>query len=308
MWTRAELKEKAKVAFKANYWSCVLVAFVLGLVLNGGSSASFTTNLSNTLSMNAQAIFGQNSYDDSYQDDYYSEHFYEDDYGKHYYDDNPYYDEYYYEDDVDFGELQFSNAVGFVVLSILAVIIVIVFVIAIVLRIFVFAPMEVGGCRFFIENSFEKASAGKMFFGFTNGHYKNVIYTMFLRDLYTFLWSLLFIIPGIVKAYEYRMVSYLLADCPDMPKEDAFAISKELMMGNKWNAFVLDLSFIGWNLLNLLTCGLLSVFWVLPYVHATNAELFLTLKGNYFAGQQTTFGEDTMKDASFEKAFGGDEI
>ncbi len=302
MWTRAELKEKAKVAFKTNYWNCVLVGFVVGMLINGG----FSTNFSSIFSMNTQNIFSQYSYDEDYEEYHYSEHYYEDEYGQHYFD-----DDYFYEDDLEFGELALSGVemgFSFILVSIIVVLVLIGLSIGLALRIFVFAPMEVGGCRFFIENSFEKATAGKMFFGFTNGHYKNVIYTMFLRDLYTFLWSLLFIIPGVVKAYEYRMVSYLLADCPDMPKEDAFAISKELMMGNKWNAFVLDLSFIGWNILNLFTCGLLSVFWVSPYVFATNAELFLALKGNYFSGQQTSFGEDTIKEASFENAFGGDEI
>ena len=201
-----------------------------------------------------------------------------------YYEDGIYYEEEFYTDDLT-SELL---GLGFVILSIVGVILVIALVIGLALRIFVFAPIEVGGCRFFVENSFDKASASQLFYGFTNGHYKNVIHTMFLRDLYTFFWSLLFVIPGIVKSYEYRMVPYLLADCPDMPKEDAFAISKELMMGNKWDTFILDWSFIGWHFLNTFTCGILGIFWTNPYIQATNAELFLTLKANYFAGQRVS--------------------
>ena len=64
--------------------------------------------------------------------------------------------------------------------------------------------------------------------------------------LYTFLWSLLLLIPGIVKAYEYRMVPYLLADYPELSTEEAFRISREMMNGEKMNTFILDLSFIGW--------------------------------------------------------------
>lgn len=79
------------------------------------------------------------------------------------------------------------------------------------------------------------------------------VWTLFLMKLYTFLWSLLLIIPGIVKSYEYRMVPYLLADCPDLSTEDAFRISREMMDGEKMNAFILDLSFIGWKILSSIT-------------------------------------------------------
>lgn len=277
MWTRAELKEKAKMAFKRNYWSCVLVAFVLGLVLAGGSSSP---SLQIRIPFNIGNLGNSFVADDFSKDDfYYEDDFFEDDF---YEDEDVYYESFPSE----------LIGLGFVILTVIGVILLIALVIGLALRIFVFAPMEVGGCRFFVANSFEKSSAGLMFYGFSNGHYKNVIYTMFLRDLYTFLWSLLFVIPGIVKSYEYRMVPYLLADCPDMPKEDAFAISKELMMGNKWATFVLDLSFIGWHILNTFTCGILGIFWINPYVQATNAELFLTLKKNYFSGQNTFQGAE----------------
>ena len=103
---------------------------------------------------------------------------------------------------------------------------------------------------------------------------------MFFRDLYTLLWSLLFIIPGIVKAYEYRMIPYILADNPDMDKDEAFTRSREMMTGQKWKTFVLDLSFIGWNILSLLTIGLLGIFYVGPYKRATRAALYDTLKND----------------------------
>ena len=77
------------------------------------------------------------------------------------------------------------------------------------------------------------------------------------------------------------MVPYLLADCPQMSRKDAFRISKEMMQGQKMDAFILDLSFIGWHLLSAVTCGLAEIFYVSPYVNATNAELFLALKGTY---------------------------
>ena len=102
--------------------------------------------------------------------------------------------------------------------------------------------------------------------------------TIFLRDLYIFLWSLLLIIPGIVKAYEYMMVPYLLSEDPSMPTEEAFARSKAMMDGEKWNVFVLDLSFLGWNILGACTLGILTVFYVAPYQYLTHAALYGALK------------------------------
>ena len=74
------------------------------------------------------------------------------------------------------------------------------------------------------------------------------------------------------------MVTYLLAEDPDMSKEDAFRISKEMMNGNKWKAFLLDLSFVGWAILSLFTCGLLSILFVSPYHYSTNAALYERLR------------------------------
>ena len=116
-----------------------------------------------------------------------------------------------------------------------------------------------------------------MFEGVEN-NYKNIAKTMFFRDLYTVLWSMLFIIPGIVKSYEYQMIPYLLADNPQMTKEEAFAESKRMMQGQKWNAFVLDLSFIGWDILSGMTMGILGIFYVQPYKDGTHAALYEALR------------------------------
>ena len=106
-----------------------------------------------------------------------------------------------------------------------------------------------------------------------------------LKNLYIFLWSLLLLIPGIVKAYEYRMVPYLLADYPELSTEEAFRISREMMNGEKMNTFILDLSFIGWYILSGITCNLVGIFYLYPYKYATDAELFLVLKQNYFSSR-----------------------
>ena len=120
------------------------------------------------------------------------------------------------------------------------------------------------------------ANVKEVAFAYDN-NYKNVAKTLFFRDLYITLWTLLFIIPGIVKSYEYRMMPYLLAENPAMPKEQAFAISKQMMDGQKWDVFVLDLSFLGWNILSIFTMGILSIFYVTPYINMTNAALYESL-------------------------------
>ena len=97
-------------------------------------------------------------------------------------------------------------------------------------------------------------------------------------DLYLILWSCLFIIPGIVKSYEYRMIPYILADNPDIDRKEAFALSKAMMKGNKWRVFVLDLSFILWYLLGSITFGIVNVFYVEPYKQLTDAALYEALK------------------------------
>lgn len=151
----------------------------------------------------------------------------------------------------------------------------------VLLQILVFSVLETGACRFYVENRDYQAGAGKLLFGFQSGHYGNVVLVMFLRDIFIFLWALLLIIPGIVKAYEYRMIPYILAEQPDINSKDAFAISKEMMTGQKMNAFCLDLSFIGWWLGAALTCGILGIFWVAPYQDATNAELYAVLRDEW---------------------------
>ncbi|MBO4897173.1 MAG: DUF975 family protein [Clostridia bacterium] len=116
-----------------------------------------------------------------------------------------------------------------------------------------------------------------MGFSFKN-KYSNIVFTVFLRDLFIFLWSLLFIIPGIVKAYSYRLVPYILSDNPGINGEEALKKSSEMMKGNKWKTFKLDLSFIWWFLLSVITLGIVYLFYVNPYFLATDAELYLKLK------------------------------
>lgn len=100
---------------------------------------------------------------------------------------------------------------------------------------------------------------------------------MLVSKVYIFLWSLLLIIPGIIKAYAYRMVPYILADNPNIGVNEAITLSNEMTRGHKFDMFVLDLSFIGWYILGSIALGI-GVLFVMPYENATNAELYLVLR------------------------------
>lgn len=170
-----------------------------------------------------------------------------------------------------------------ILMSIIAASAVVIGLIGMVLIIFVENVLKIGGYKFFILNqSGLQPGFETVLDGFKSGHYKNLVITMFLRDLFIGLWSLLFVIPGIIKSYEYRMVPYILAENPGMDRQQAFMISKEMMDGDKLNGFLLDLSFIGWYLLSVFTCGILAVAYVNPYVEATWAEVYAYNKAKAF--------------------------
>ena len=144
--------------------------------------------------------------------------------------------------------------------GLLAGIATVVILIVLVAKVFVGNLLKMGGYRFFILNQTAQPGIGTLLDGFRSGHYVNIVLTMFLRDLFTALWSLLLVVPGIVKHYEYLMVPYIIAENPAMDYKEAFQISKQMMDGEKMEAFIMDLSFLGWYLLSAVTCGLLQFF------------------------------------------------
>ena len=99
----------------------------------------------------------------------------------------------------------------------------------------------------------------------------------FLTGLFTFLWSLLFIIPGIVKSISYSMSMYILAENKGKPALECINESKAMTNGHKMDLFVLSLSFIGWGLLCAITFGIAGI-WVVPYVQATYTNAYNSLK------------------------------
>lgn len=224
MWTRAELKARAKVALAQNYWKLVLVGAIASIVGSGHNSSV---------------------------------------------------------------EFNFSEETSGDILSSLGTMLPVIFgvasagiIVAFLISFFVLNPIEVGTKRFFLKSLTEDTEIKELLFAFDHG-YKNVVKILFKRDIKVILWSLLFIIPGIVKSYEYRMIPYLLAENPELTEEEAFRYSRQMMYEQKLETFVLDLSFIGWDLLSGITVGIVGLFYVQPYANLTNAALYDTLSTNH---------------------------
>jgi len=98
-------------------------------------------------------------------------------------------------------------------------------------------------------------------------------------EFFILLWGLLFIIPGIIKSYSYSMSYHILADNPNMKVKDALDWSKKITQGNKMRLFCLDLSFLGWFFLSILTLGI-GYIWLVPYIQITTVNMYTNLKQN----------------------------
>lgn len=140
--------------------------------------------------------------------------------------------------------------------------------------------IEFGYCAYLITVTRNKDSDfGKLLSGFNR--FGDVCITGILKWLFTGLWSLLFVIPGIVKSYSYAMTMYIMQDHPELSGNDAITKSRQMMDGHKFDLFILDLSFIGWYLLGTLTFGILIIFYVEPYRQVTRTNFYEQLRMDY---------------------------
>lgn len=110
--------------------------------------------------------------------------------------------------------------------------------------------------------------------------YKRILLTFLLVGVYTLLWMLLFVIPGIIKSYSYSMTAYILKDNPDLKYNGAIERSMAMMKGHKFDLFYLQLTFIGWGLLCLLTCGI-GFLWLSPYMSSAMANFYEDVKAEF---------------------------
>jgi len=149
-------------------------------------------------------------------------------------------------------------------------------------------PFMVGIAIYFL--SFSRNEAPKytrMFEGFHM--WPRALGTYLLKNLYIFFWSLLLIIPGIIAAYSYSQVFYILAEDKNITTVDALQKSKDIMKGNKWKLFGLQCRFIGWAILCILTAGI-GLLWLFPYMQTAFAKFYDDIK-NTSTGEAITTPE-----------------
>ena len=136
--------------------------------------------------------------------------------------------------------------------------------------------VELGMNKFFIKQAYgQKAEIRDEFSCFSN--FGKALGLRIVAGIFIGLWSLLFVIPGIIAAYRYSMAFYIMAENPNIGVMEAIDQSKAMMAGHKWRLFCLDISFIGWMILGIFTMGIGYLF-LNPYMRAAQAHFYLDLK------------------------------
>lgn len=146
----------------------------------------------------------------------------------------------------------------------------------------------VGYAKFNLNLVDKKNAAFETLFEYFS-YWKTTTIARLLRALYVFLWSLLFIIPGIVAGFSYAMTDYILAEDPELTADEAISQSKSIMMGNKWRFFCLQFSFIGWDILATLAFGI-GHLWLTPYKQAAYAAFYREVSGTEFYPEEDELG------------------
>ena len=147
-----------------------------------------------------------------------------------------------------------------------------------VLSFLVIGPLEIGyynSTRVLYENGDNNLTTNIFNLGFKN--YIHNVWGYFLMVIFILLWTCLLFIPGIIMAFAYAMTPYILVDNPEMKAIDAIRKSRSMMKGHKFDLFFLELSFIGWILLSILTLGI-GLLWLVPYMQASIAAFYNDLK------------------------------
>ena len=171
-----------------------------------------------------------------------------------------------------------ENEQAMAIIAIIAGIIVVFAIVFCLLRMFLLNIVEVGCYSFLKKNMSEPVKLDCLKDGFDD--YKKSFLTLLLRDIFLALWFCLLLIPGIIKSYSYLMVPFIVLDEPELSPKEVITRSREMMNGHKWRAFLLNLSFIGWILLSILTCGIVGALYTEPYRRSSIAALYLELKDN----------------------------
>ena len=312
MWQISELKERAHANVSAAYWRSVLTALVLALLTGGvGVFAAFVLAvvLMNLFGYGSAELYLEESFGGL--DDFGGNGSGADGFGGDFGGGSGSGAEAFglsFGMDIPGFGFDMSARVAYLLFGL----VLLVTVVAVCVVLFVLIPIRVGCRRFFIVNHAMpgRAKSSEMFHLF-NDHYLHGIGTMLLRAIYLTIWALilpaiaitavnilnwydpslhlylplwvqaLLAFPAFIKGYTYMLVPYITAEEPGMPAGEVIALSKDMMRGNKMHAFGLDLSFLGWDLLDCFTLGLLGVLYVSPYKAATKTEMYTAIRDDY---------------------------
>lgn len=288
---RKTLKKQALTCFKRNYLKVILVVFIVNFLVNGGYQ--FTTFISNNINNNS--VINSKIVDNGYK---ISKTITNGNSKSNYEIVNDLVDtiskkvsvgghssgvigslfnQITKSNSIVIGSLSainlylLNNKINIIYISLIGIIIIM------FLKIFILDVFKIGYIRFFLEQRRYNTNITKILFPFSVRKNFSLGIKIFIKDIYQFLWNLT-IIGGIIKHYEYYMFNYCLAENPNINRHDAFILSKQLMDGYKFEMLKLDLSFIGWNILNILTLGFLDILFLDGYKACVKAEVYISIR------------------------------
>ena len=299
MWTRAELKERAKGCLRQYYWAAFLVSLIFSIIGGLGGVNIDSESIDTFFHIDTSEVV-----EDMAEGDFSYELFAYDDWGNAGRAGRM----------VVPGGGAVSGAAASLITSVFAGAVIVILLVSAIIGIFISPLFDVGTRRFYMESRLAGRSVGidRILWGFSNGYLK-IVKTQFLKNLipaavmagcmapgiiFLFLGAslngaiamlglILFMVGLMVGSgitiwleYSFLMVPYILSENPSMKSRDALKLSRQMMEGHKFNTFVLGLSFFGWELLGLMLCGV-GILFVQPYVDATFAELYAVLRVPY---------------------------
>lgn len=187
-----------------------------------------------------------------------------------------------------------------------AVFLVVGVILSLLAKIFISNILKIGEHRFFMETrKYGQTQIAKIFFLYKLRCIWHPAWVMLCRSVCQTLWNLT-IAGGIIKHYEYSMIPFILAENPKIGRKKAFMLSKQMMRNNKWKLFLLDLSFLGWRLVSLLTLGILDFLLVNPYMAGCKTEFYFSLRRNYVLSRCS--GYEYLNDPYLEHVPSEDEL
>ena len=271
MFSRKDFKKKARTSLKQNYWRAVIVAFLALLLINegyqfvslnmGDESAKAINNQITNFQVLDDILSGFNSYVESSNASKGVLAIFANSIAS--------------ANSFLLGTLNGFNQIFFHERIAGGVIIFIGVIIGFLFWLFVSNSIEIGRNRFFIERVKHKNTPfDRLLYVFRTKKILHVTKIMFFKQLYLLLWSLT-IVGAFIKHYSYLMIPYILAENPNISKKDAFKLSRQIMDGQKWNCFKMDLSFIGWKVLGLLTFNITNLLITEPYYQMTYAHIYM---------------------------------